>query len=225
MSVKRTEITAELDKYILEKFSADDEFLIKLRNDAIALKIPDISISPDQAKFIQVLLKSINAKYILEIGTLAGYSAIIMAKVLNNGSKLITVENNNLHYKFALEKIEQAGLSEIIEVHYNYALDFFEEFKPKYLFDFVFMDADKKNLKIYLDICTPLIRKGGIFAVDNAFAMGNLTVENPEFDEIHKHRINDVYAVREFNEYFRSHPDYDTCLLTIGDGLIMGVKK
>ena len=225
MSVNRTAITPELDAYILEKFSADDDFLIELRKQAISQKIPDISISPDQAKFIQVLLKSMNAKYVLEIGTLAGYSSITMGRALAVGSKLITVENNNLHYKFALEKIKQAGLSEIIDVYYGYALDFFANFKPNYLLDFVFMDADKKNLKNYLDICTPLIRSGGIFAVDNAFALGNLTVANPEFDEIHKHRIHDVYAVREFNEYFGSHPDFDTCMLTIGDGLIMGVKK
>ncbi len=225
MSVLRTEITPELDKYILEKFSADDEFLLQLRKDAIALKIPDISISPDQAKFIQVLLKSIKAKYVLEIGTLAGYSAITMARALEKDSKLVSVENNNLHYKFALAKIEQAGLSDIIEVHYSYALDFFANYKPSYLHDFIFMDADKKNLKTYLDICTPMLRSGGIFAVDNAFALGNLTVDNPEFDEIHKHRIHDVYAVREFNDYFRSHHQYDTCMLTIGDGLIMGVKK
>lgn len=225
MSVNRTEITPELDKYISEKFSADDEFLIQLRKDAVAIKIPDISISPDQAKFIQILLKSMNTRYVLEIGTLAGYSAITMARALPKDSKLVTVENNNLHYKFALERIKQAGLSDIIEVHYSYALEFFENYKPDYLHDFIFIDADKKNLIKYLEICTPMLRSGGIFAVDNAFALGNLTVENPEFDEIHKHRIHDVYAVREFNEYFRNHPLYDTCMLTIGDGLIMGVKK
>lgn len=225
MSVQRTAITPELDSYLMENFSADDEFLIDLKKNAIEKKIPDISISPDQAKFIQFLLKSINAKYVLEIGTLAGYSAIIMAKALAPGGKLVTVESNNLHYKYALSKVQELGLEHIIDCRYSYSLPFFEEFKPDYKLDFVFMDADKKNLIKYLEICTPLLRSGGIFAVDNAFALGNLTVDNPEFDEIHAHRIHDVYSVREFNLHFKNHPDYDTCLLTIGDGLIMGVKK
>lgn len=224
MSYRRTEITPELDAYISEKFSADDEFLAALRRQALMFKIPDISISPDQAKFIQFLLRSINAKYVLEIGTLAGYSAIAMARVLPEGGKLITLESNNLHYKFACEKIREDELDSKIEVHYGFAIDFLQEFKPDYELDFVFMDADKKNLAKYVDICTPLLRKGGIIAVDNAFALGNLTVEHPEFDEIHKHRIHDVIAVREFNEYFRNHPAYDTCMLTMGDGMIMGVK-
>lgn len=224
MSYQRTPITPELDEYISQKFSADDDFLSALRRQAIMLKIPDISISPDQAKFIQFLLRSINAKYVLEIGTLAGYSAIAMARVLPKDGKLITIESNNLHYKYACEKIREDELDSIIQVHYGLAIDYLRDFKPDYQLDFVFMDADKKNLSKYLDICTPLLRKGGIVAVDNAFALGNLTVENPEFDEIHKHRIHDVIAVREFNEYFRNHPAYDTCMLTIGDGLIMGVK-
>ncbi len=225
MSVVRTPITPELDAYLLEHFSADDEFLTQLKENALKLKIPDISIAPDQAKFLQFLLKSINAKYVLEIGTLAGYSAICMARALPNDGKLVTVESNNLHYKYALQKINEAGLDETIECHYSYSMPFFENYKPDYKLDFVFMDADKKNLIKYLEICTPLLRSGGIFAVDNAFALGNLTVEEPEFDEIHAHRIHDVYSVREFNLHFKQHPDYDTCLLTTGDGLIMGVKK
>ncbi len=224
MSYRRTEITQELNDYIIDKFSADDHFLAALRRQAIMLKIPDISISPDQAKFIQFMLRSINAKYVLEIGTLAGYSAIAMGRVLPKDGKLTTIESNNLHYKFACEKIREDDLDSVIDVHYGLAIDFLKDFKPDYELDFVFMDADKKNLSKYVDICTPLLRKGGIIAVDNAFALGNLTVENPEFDEIHKHRIHDVIAVREFNEYFRNHKSYDTCMLTIGDGLIMGVK-
>ena len=225
MSFQRTPITPELDDYILKNFSAEDEYLANMRERAMALKIPDISISPDEARIIQFLLYSIRAKYVLEIGTLAGYSAVIMARCLPPDGKLVTVESNNLHYKFACNVMKEQGLENIVDVNYGYGLPFLQNFKPDYQLDFVFLDADKKNLRNYVEICTPLMRSGGIIAIDNAFILGNLTVENPVFDEIHKHRIYDVLAVREFDKYFRDNPDYFTSMITVGDGLLLGIKK
>lgn len=224
MSYHRTEITPELDEYIYRNFSADDEFLASLRRQAMMFKIPDISIAPDQAKFLQFLLRTLNAKYVLEVGTLAGYSAIVMARTLPKDGKLVSIESNNLHYKFACEKIYEADLQDIIEVHHALALDFLADFKPDYPLDFVLLDADKKNLEKYVEICTPLMRKGGVIAIDNSFILGNLTVSDPELDDVHKHRIHDVIAVRKFNEYFRDNPNFESCLLTLGDGMLLGVK-
>ena len=121
--------------------------------------------------------------------------------------------------------MEEQGIADLVDIYYGYGLPFLEEFKPDYKLDFVFLDADKKNLQKYVELCTPLMRSGGIIAVDNAFILGNLTVEHPVFDEIHKHRIYDVLAVREFNEYFRTNPNYFTAMITVGDGLLLGIKK
>lgn len=225
MSVQRTEITPEIDEYILNNFSAEDDFLKSLKIQAEMLKIPNIYISADQGRFLQFLIKSINAKRILEIGTLAGYSAIMMARAMDKSGKIISLESNHLHYKFAKEKIDEAGFTDNIEVVVGLAIDYLESYQSDEKFDFVFMDADKSNLINYLELCTPILKKGGIIAVDNAFAMGNLTVENPVFDEIHKHKIKDVYAVREFNQYFKNNPNYFTSLITVGDGLLLGVKQ
>lgn len=224
MSAQRTEVTPELDEYINEHFSAEDEFLAGLKRQGLMLKIPDIQITPDQARFLQFLLISIGAKRVLEIGTLGGYSAIAMARALPDDGKVITLESNNLHYSYALEKVDEAGLSHKIELFHGFAIDYLNSYNSNELLDLVFMDADKSNLIKYTEICTPLLRKGGIIAVDNAFALGNLTVENPEFDETHKHRIKDVYAVREFNMWIKDNPNYFTTLLTIGDGLLLAVK-
>jgi predicted O-methyltransferase YrrM len=224
MSTKRTPIDHRLDEYLLDNFSADDDFLIRLKQEAVQRKIPDIFISADQARIIQGLLLATGAKNVLEIGTLGAYSAICMARVLPPDGKVITIENNRLHYTFSLEKIKEAGLEDKIEVHYCYAKEFFENYKPDYELDFAFMDADKQNLKNYLNYCAQLLRKGGIFAVDNAFALGCLMEDNPDLDEKHKHRLRDIEVTREFNMYFRSRADFFVSLLTVGDGLIMGVK-
>ncbi len=224
MSAQRTEITPELEEYICRNFSAEDEFLAALKRQGLMLKIPEISITPDQGQLLQFLIKSINAKNILEIGTLAGYSAIIMARALPDDGKLTTLETNNLHYSFAKEKVSEAGLDDKIELIRSFALDYIKSLEVREQFDLIFMDADKSNLITYVELCTPLLRKGGIIAVDNAFALGNLTVEDPEFDEIHKHRIKDVYAVREFNEYLRDNKNYFTSLLSLGDGMLISLK-
>ncbi len=224
MSMKRTEITPELEEYILENFSAENDFLHSLKKQAAMLKIPEISISGDQGKLLQFLIKTINAKRILELGTLNGYSAIIMAQGASNNCKITTIESNNLHYRFSVEKIDEAGLSENIEVFYGFAIDYIKNYKSEELFDFIFMDADKSNLINYVELCTPLLRTGGIIAIDNSFALGNLTVENPEFDNIHKHRMKDVLAVREFNQYFKNNPNFFSCMLTIEDGMLLGLK-
>lgn len=224
MSAQRTEVTPELDDYINKHFSAEDDFLAGLKRQGLMLKIPDIQITADQARFLQFLLISIEAKRVLEIGTLGGYSAIAMARALPEDGRLTTIESNNLHYSYALEKVDEAGLSHKIELFRGFAIDYLSNYNSNELLDFIFMDADKSNLIKYTEICTPLLRKGGIIAVDNAFALGNLTVENPEFDETHKHRIKDVFAVREFNMWIKDNPNYFTSLLTIGDGLLLAVK-
>lgn len=218
MSQRPTPVDERLFEYLKENFSSEDEFLSKLVEEAMQEGIPNISISPEQGLFMQFMLKTINARNVVELGTLAGYSAITMARALPEGSKLITIENEFKHALFANRKIKEAGLDDIIEVQNSDALEFLKIYEPQEPFDFIFVDADKPNYARYLDILTPMLKTGGIFAADNAFAFGFVASSKPERNP------EDVKSITGFNHYFRNHPQYSVCMVPVGDGIIMGVK-
>lgn len=219
MSHRPTIIDDRLFEYLKSYFSSEDEFLYELQIRAREAGLPPISISPEQGRFMQFLLGSINAKHVLEIGTLAGYSAITMARALPNDGKLITVENDPKHYDFACKMIEESGLGNKIEVVLSDGKDFVKEYRTRNQFDFVFVDADKPSYAFYLNNITPKIKNGGIFAADNAFAFGFILDTKPERNP------DDVKSLRSFNEYFRTRDNYFTCIVPVGDGIIMGYKK
>ncbi|MCL5992464.1 MAG: O-methyltransferase [Bacteroidetes bacterium] len=218
MSQGYTEITEEIYSYINDKFTLEDEFLKNLQKEALSLGFPDISISPQQVSFLGFILKTINAKYVLEIGSLAGYSAIAMARELPVDGKLITVEIDKERADFISRKTIEAGLGNIIEVVNADALEFLRNYKPDFKFDLVFVDADKQGYVDYLNYAIPLLRKGGIFAADNALAFGEIAKSESD------NRTEEVLAVRAFNDALAANPNLKSSLVTIGDGLAMSVK-
>jgi predicted O-methyltransferase YrrM len=216
MTMQATALKEDLFQYLVDNFSSDDEFLKQLLIDAQSHNIPQISISPEQARFIQFILKSINAKYVLEIGTLAGYSAITMAKALPDDGKVITIELEKKHYEFAKLKIEEAGLSNKIEIINQKALDFLKDFQPAHNFDFIFLDADKSNYYKYVNLIDRYVRSGGIISADNAFAFGFVTQSAPERNP------NDVKSIKSFNDFMRQK--YFSTIAPVGDGLLLSLK-
>lgn len=218
MSLKTTLVTEAIDNYLQSKFSAEDEALARVLKTAEVKGMPSIHISGHQAKFLQFILKSINAKNVLEIGSLAGYSAISMASALPEDGKLIAVELNPDYADLIRKNAEQAGLSHKIEVVCDNARSYVEKAKFEQQLDFVFVDADKPGYYHYLKSLTPHIRRGGIFAADNAFAFGYLLDTAPERDP------EDIKSIKSFNEAFLADENFFVTLVPIGDGLIMGYR-
>src|SRR5580765_3333960 len=95
--------------YIAGLFSAEDQLLASLREEADRTGLPPISVSADEGRLLQVLLTSIQARRVLEVGTLGGYSAIWMARALPENSELLTIEIEPKHADFAKRYIERAG--------------------------------------------------------------------------------------------------------------------
>lgn len=208
-----TALSPQLRDYLRMNFPCEDELLKELRREAIAAGIPEIHISEEQASFMQVFLKSIGAKRALEIGTLAGYSAIVMARALPADGQLITLELDPSHADFAERYLQRAGLARRVQVVRGAALDTLPLLAGQ-TFDFAFLDADKSNYKRYLEHCLALVRPGGVIAVDNAFAFGQLFDETPADRE--------APAVKEFNQYFAWHSRLHSCIVPVGDGLALG---
>ena len=217
--MKIVHLTEPLHDYICATFPAEDDFLRRLKQEADEAGLPPIHIAPEQVAFLQMFLQAIGAKRVLEIGTLAGYSAVAMARALPKGSRLLTLERNPAHAAFARRKIAEAALESVIEVRTGDAkqlLGEIAETKEEAPFDFIFIDADKAGYTDYLDLSLPLLRASGVLAGDNTLAWGNIADE--------RSADKTVQALRRFNAAMSAHPELRACLLPIAEGMTFGVK-
>lgn len=214
--MKGTPISDETFEYMVKLFPVEDDLLRNLRTEAIAAEIPEIQISPEQGAFMQVLLRGMGARRIIEVGTLAGYSSIIMARALPDDGKLVTIERDPLRAEFAREQARRAGLAEKIEVKVGAGADVLErELAGSGPYDFAFIDADKPSYVRYLELIYPMMRKGGIIAGDNALAWGRIAEKKTDDP--------DVRGMQEFNRAMSEHPGLQAAIVPVGDGMCLGV--
>jgi len=218
MAVKgsSTALSDELFEYLVNHFSVDDDLLRELKREAVKEGIPEIQISEEQAAFMQIFLKSIGAKRVLEIGTLAGYSAINMARALPENGQLITIEREPKHAAFAQKYIDKAGLHAKVHVLQGAALDILPTLTGEH-FDFAFLDADKSNYTHYLEQCMRIVKRRGVIAADNAFAFGQLFEKNLTDKE--------APAMIAFNEAVAKDARLQSMILPVGDGLMISYIK
>ncbi|MBX7046034.1 MAG: O-methyltransferase [Ignavibacteria bacterium] len=185
----------DVDKYIEKLLIPQDEALIKAEESLIEENIPLISVSPNQGKFLQILAQSVQAKRILEIGTLAGYSTIWLARALPEDGKLITIEFEPHHSEVAKRNIERTGLQNKVETINGNAMDVLikmidDNTEP---FDFIFIDADKPPYTEYFQMAVKLSRKGTMIIADNVIRNGDVLDENSSDEK--------VKGVQRFNKF------------------------
>ncbi|MGH2901257.1 MAG: O-methyltransferase, partial [Solirubrobacteraceae bacterium] len=178
--------------------------------------LPPIAISADEGRLLQVLLTSINARRVLEVGTLGGYSAICMARALPPGGRLTSIEINEEHAAFARRYIARAGLADRVDVRVGRALDVLPALDGE-RFDAVFLDADKEPLPTYFDWALRLVRPGGLIIGDNAL-WGGRVYESDETDEKTK-------GVREFNRRMATDPRVLGIIVPTHDGVAVAVVR
>ena len=131
-------------------------------------------ISKNIGMFYNILLKSINAKNILEIGMSVGYSGLWFADAVMSNKQLngqiITIDREKFKIDSARRNFEEAGVGSLIKIREGEARKILHEIKAEFnenYFDFIFIDADKESYIEYFDLCLPLVRKGGIIGADN----------------------------------------------------------
>ena len=131
-------------------------------------------ISKNIGMFYNILLKSINAKNILEIGMSVGYSGLWFADAVMSNKQLdgqiITIDREKFKIDNARRNFEEAGVDSLIKIREGEARKILQEIKAEFnenYFDFIFIDADKESYIEYFDLCLPLVRKGGIIGADN----------------------------------------------------------
>ena len=202
------------ERYVTELFAAEDPILSKIRARHAAENLPAINISPEEGKLLHVLLHAIQAKRVLEIGSLGGYSGVWLARALPPGGELTTIEKDSKHARIARDAFASARLHGRVQLIEGSALDILPTLHPS--FDAVFIDADKEPLPKYFDWGMKLLRRGGLLLCDNAFFHGAAVDPND--------RSPNALGVRTFNELAAHDPRLVATIIPVRDGLVVGVK-
>jgi predicted O-methyltransferase YrrM len=216
MSDQSTLVTAEHFRYIAAHTAAEDDFLRDLKRDATAAGIPSIWISPEQASFVQILLRLAGARDVVEVGTLAGYSAIVMARALQDGGRVTTIEIDAKRAEFARRWIARSDVANRVEVKVGPGAEVLPTLGERSA-DALFLDADKASYPLYLSQGLRVLRERGLVMVDNAFAFGELFADSP--------RDREVGAIRAFNEHMTGVRELQSVIVPIGDGLWVAVRR
>jgi predicted O-methyltransferase YrrM len=216
MSDQSTLVSAEHFRYIAAHTASEDDFLRDLKRAATTEGIPSIWIAPEQASLVQILLRLAGARDVVEVGTLAGYSAISMARALPPGGRVRTIEIDPQRADFARRWIAKSDVADRIEVRLGPGAEVLPTFAERSA-DALFLDADKASYPIYLAQGLRVLRERGLVLVDNAFAFGELFEESP--------RDREVGAIRAFNEHMTKVRELQSVIVPLGDGLWVGVKR
>lgn len=216
MSAKSSTVTDRHFDYIAQHTVAEDDFLLELKQEARRAGIPEIWISPEQAVFMQIQLRLCRAREVVEVGTLAGYSAIAMARALPETGRVRTIELDEHRAAFAEEWVARSDVRGRVEVLRGRGVDVLRELAEDSA-DAAFLDADKISYPVYLQQCLRIVRSGGLIMVDNAFAFGQLFDEEPTDPE--------APAVRAFNEYMAGVEELTSVIVPLGDGVWVGVRR
>jgi len=170
-------------------------------------------ISKNIGTFYNIMLKSINAKKILEIGMSVGYSGLWFADAIISNTQdgqIITIDREQFKIDSATRNFEEAGVSSLIKIRKGEARKILNEIKEEFgenYFDFIFIDADKESYIDYFDLCLPLVRKGGIIGADNILL--------PE-------RFNEMMA--DYLSHVRSNPNVQSVTVPIDNGEEVTIK-
>lgn len=140
--------------------------------------LPNIQITPEQGRLLNLLARLLKARRIVEIGTLTGYSGIWLARALPADGRLITLEQNPNHAALAREAFARAGVADRVQVLEGVALDTLANLRLDAPLDMVFIDADKASNRAYFDWAWPRVRPGGLIVVDNVLANGRVALGN-----------------------------------------------
>ena len=209
-------VDERLQRYIEELFAVEDPVLKRVRERHAELDLPPIHISPDEGKLLHVLLRAAGARTVLEIGSLAGYSGIWLARALPAGGTLTTIEKHPVHAELARQAYAEAGLAERVRLIEGEALSVLETLPPDTAFDAVFVDADKDPLPRYFEWSVRLLRPGGLLLCDNAFFHGSVVDPSDQSPQ--------AEGVRAFNRLAATDRRVVSAVIPIRDGVVIGVK-
>ncbi len=217
-------IFGKVDNYLADIFSLEDEILATTIKSIRENGMPEHSVSANQGQFLFLLAKMCNAKRIIEIGTLGGYSTIWLARALNGTGKLTSIEIDSSFANVARKNIQRAGLESTVEIITGDALKTLNQLSnnESETVDLFFMDADKPNYVAYFEWALKHSRKGSLIVADNVIRDGKVLDENSKDEK--------VIGVRNYIEMLSKNDQVTSSVLQqVGikdyDGLAISIVK
>ncbi|MGF9976976.1 O-methyltransferase [Viridibacillus arvi] len=210
----------QINNYIDSVFQNHNTHLEEVISSIEENGMPSISVSPSSGKLLTMLISISGAKNVLEIGALGGYSGICLTSGFGKEGKLTSLELEEKYAELANINLSKAGFGDQVSYLTGPALQSLEKlFEDNKRFDFFFIDADKENYENYLEYCIKLAESGAIIVADNVLARGS--VADQEVKPKHYTEL-----MKKFNETVANHPQLESILIPIGDGMtISKVKK
>ncbi|HEX9655977.1 MAG TPA: class I SAM-dependent methyltransferase [Bacteroidota bacterium] len=211
-------LSEALQEYVRTMSVRESSVLKQLRQETATLSNAVMQISPEQGQFMSLLVKLMHAERAIELGTFTGYSSLCVAQALPERGRLIACDVSEEWTTIARKYWKLAGVSAKIDLRLGPAADTIKRVaSEKIEFDFAFIDADKENYITYFNLLLPLIKKGGLIAIDNVLWSGR--VADPSETE------NDTESIRAFNEFIKQTHEVEISMVPIGDGLTLAMKK
>lgn len=215
---------AAVDEYVLSKLIREDPALTAAMDDRRAADMPEIEVSPIEGMHLHLLARMSGARRILEVGTLAGYSTIWLARAVPDDGRVVTLELDPTHAAVARRNVDRADVGDKVEILEGPALASLEQLgaansEP---FDFVFIDADKENNPPYFEWAMRLGRPGTVIVVDNVARRGKLADASSDDPSVN--------GVRRMFDLIADEPRVDaTAIQTVGsrgyDGFLIAIMR
>ncbi len=208
-----------VDAYLHNVAHVETPLQRRLRDETAKLPMGGMQIGADQGAFLALLIRLTGARRAVEIGTFTGYSALAVATALPDGGRLVCCDVSDEWTSIARRFWNEAGVAERIDLRLAPATDtlhaLLRESGPG-SFDFAFIDADKSGYDAYYELCLQLLRPGGLIAFDNTLWSG--AVADPSKTD------PDTAALRTLNLKVRDDPRVTSCLVSMGDGVLLALK-
>jgi caffeoyl-CoA O-methyltransferase len=217
---KRSLVPDAVEAYVSATATHETPVQQRLRAETAALPRWRMQIGPDQGALLAFLVRLIGARRTLEIGTFTGYSAFTVAAALPPDGRLITCDLSAEWTAIARRYWQEAGVADRIELRLGPALQTLTALRRDGgdgSFDFAFIDADKESYDAYYETCLHLVRVGGLIAVDNVL-WGGSVADSSVVDA-------ETTAIRALNAKVRDDRRVESCLLTVGDGVLLVRKR
>jgi len=216
----RTFLPEPLEQYLFDVLSPRTPVQERLRTETQALPQAGMQIGPDQGLFLGLLVRMLDARRVIEVGTFTGYSALAMAMALPPGGRVLCCDISEEYTAIARRYWKEAGVESRIELRLGPARETLTGVlaaEGPASQDLAFIDADKTGYDVYYELCLQLVRPGGIIAIDNVLWSGR--VADPAVKDA------DTAALRALNLKIRDDQRVDAVVLTVGDGLTLARRK
>lgn len=219
MTAKNAALDERIYNYIIDNTLREEPLLAKLRAETATMPRAGMQIGAEQGQFMALLARAIGAKRYLEIGVFTGYSALVMAQAMGDGSYTLACDVSEEYTAVARRYFREAGVGSRIDLRLAPALQTLDASNVASLppFDLAFIDADKSNVDAYYERCLELVRPGGIVMIDNVLWNGD--VADPAVHD------SDTDALRALNAKIGRDARVDCSLLPLCDGLMLARKR